>query len=294
MTSVCWGVLTRAASERQVVMGWSLFAAAEPTTIMRARLSTSPWDELAGWSKDPCRQPEDVSLDSQPARSASGEFGGDTSRRPVMAGDDGGVGLGHRARRQSVIGAGEPCGYGLVVGVVPRANFETMEDGMLTSFQLFELEGWNLIAMQARRSVGTSGELFVYVILAVGNLLLLNVFVAIVALGFGEAAKDVAQQRARKKAVKEAMETPPQGRAEAEEADKDQESKLDTTRVPLRVMGLASGSKNDPTLRYYMGVFVTSKLFDNAILGGCARLGGCMLAFYTTATPALTLRGRYL
>jgi hypothetical protein len=27
-------------------------------------------------------------------------------------------------------------------------------------------------------------------------------------------------------------------------------------------------SKNDPTLRYYMGVFVTSKLFDNAIFGG--------------------------
>lgn len=27
-------------------------------------------------------------------------------------------------------------------------------------------------------------------------------------------------------------------------------------------------SKNDPTFRYYVGVFVTSKLFDNAILGG--------------------------
>lgn len=52
-----------------------------------------------------------------------------------------------------------------------------------------------MIALQARRAVGVSGEVFVYCILAVGNLLLLNVFVAIVALGFGEAAKDVAQQR---------------------------------------------------------------------------------------------------
>ena len=43
--------------------------------------------------------------------------------------------------------------------------------------------------------MGVSGELFVYVILAVGNLLLLNVFVAIVALGFGDAAKDVAQMK---------------------------------------------------------------------------------------------------
>ena len=273
----CCGVLTSATSTRQVVTGWSLFAAAEPTTIIRARLSSSPWDELAGWSKDPCWKPEDASLDLLPPQSASRMSGGGIRRHPVMTGDDGDDSDG--ARREGGLGEGEPCGYGLVVGVVPRANFETMEDGLLTSFQLFELEGWNLIALQARRSVGVSGELFVYAILAVGNLLLLNVFVAIVALGFGEAAKDVAQQRARKKAFKEAQAAPPPSAAlvaEDEDANKEEENKLDTTRVPLRVMGFASGSKNDPTFRYYMGVFVTSKLFENAILGGCARVFACL------------------
>ena len=40
------------------------------------------------------------------------------------------------------------------------------------------------------------------------------------------------------------------------------------THAHTRALTHSRTSKNDPTLRYYMGVFVTSKLFDNAILGG--------------------------
>ena len=98
----------------EVVTGWSLFAAAEPTTRLRAQLSASDskWDELAGWSEDPCHD------GAQSADLLSGAVG-----RGGLTGEDGNAGA-------------KTCDHGLVVGMVPRANFETMQDGMLTSFQL--------------------------------------------------------------------------------------------------------------------------------------------------------------
>ena len=169
---------------------------------------------------------------------------------------------------------------GLVVGKVPRASFETMEDGLLTSFQLFSLERWNVIALQARMAVGPVGEIFIFVVLAVGNLLLLNVFVAIVALGFGDAAKDAAQKKVRKAAM--AAPPPPaqdeQRKGHGKAAEEEEE--FGTAGVPLRVCGLLKGGKNEPTLRYYMGVFVTSRLFDRAILGGIV-LSTILLAIET-------------
>ena len=223
----------------EVVQGWSILALRQPTTHLQAQLPSSQWEELAGWSRDPCA------------------FSG--------------TNVSHDEAEKS-------CQGGLVVGMVPRANFETMQDGMLTTFQLFSLEGWDTLVLIARRSVGPSGEAFVYVVLAIGNFLLVNVFVAIVALGFGEAAKDVARKRVRQNM--NAQPGPPSavtasgivagGAPQAEGAgdEEQEENTFDTQGVPLRVCGLSSGGKHDPTCRYYMGLFVTSKLFDRAILGG--------------------------
>lgn len=191
------------------------------------RLSDSKWDELNGWTEEECQR---------------------QSRRDLN-------------EVESV------CEGGVMVGVVPRANFETMQDGLLTTFQLFALEDWPVIAMQARLSIGPAGEVFVYVILALGNLLLLNVFVAIVSLGFAAAAKDAAKKKARgiqNSLLPPPSLSPPPPPLESGNSD----NTFSMAGVPLRVCGLAAGGQNDPTIRYYMGVFVTSKLFDRAILGG--------------------------
>ena len=102
----------------EVVAGWSLFAEAQPTTRIRTQLALSQWDELAGWSEDPCRE------------------GAAPTRVPAaLQSDGGGVEEVGGAGLEEVEGA-NACGHGLLVGMVPRANFETMQDGMLTSFQL--------------------------------------------------------------------------------------------------------------------------------------------------------------
>jgi hypothetical protein len=224
----------------EVVQSWSLLSqgASKRKLWVTVLERTSKWDEFAGWAQDPC------------LGVAAGDLGGQEGGEA----EDAGV---------------AKCQGGLVVGMVPRANFETMEDGLLTTFQLFSLENWNVLCLQARVVVGPIGEGFVGVVLMLGNLVLLNTFVAIVALGFGDAAKDAAQKRMRKlrKLVEEEAEAKGFNTRNTNDEEKQQDSGPGYN-VPLRVFGMAMGGKNDPTLRYYIGVFVTSKLFSNAILGG--------------------------
>jgi hypothetical protein len=227
----------------EVVKGWSILLQMEPKVRMRARLSADPqWHELAGWSQDPCDVQAEV-----------------------------------RGQVEAAV-VEEECG-GLIVGIVPRTNFETMQDGMLAVFQLFLLEEWHVIALEARTSVGPVGETFIYVILCLGNFLLVNVFVAIVALGFGEAAKAEVKKRAH---TSIAVTEQPQARPATAQGEEEEnaEAAFDTRGVPLRVCGLLSGGKNDPTFRYYMGLLVTSSLFDRAILGGIV-LSSVLLALET-------------
>jgi hypothetical protein len=236
----------------EVVQSWSLFS----QNVSRRKLwvtvleHTSKWDEFAGWAQDPC------------LGVAAGDVGGQEGGEAEEAGD-------------------VECQYGLVVGMVPRANFETMEDGLLTTFQLFSLENWNVLCLQARVVVGPIGEGFVGVVLLLGNLLLLNTFVAIVVLGFGDAAKDAAQKRVRKlrNQVQEEAEAKGSNTGITNDKEKPEDSGPGYN-VPLRVLGMAMGGKNNPTLRYYIGVFVTSKLFSNAILGGIV-LSTVLLAIET-------------
>ena len=140
--------------------------------------------------------------------------------------------------------------------------------------QLFSMEGWPEVVANVD-GVSTAGEsTFIYFSFLIGNCLLLNMFVAIVVIGFGDAARVIKQAQARKEA-EEAIQKNKEDERRARMERQAAEDESIERQVPDRVCGLFSGTKRNPTVRYYTGVLVTSSTFENVML--CAILTSCVL-----------------
>jgi hypothetical protein len=75
---------------------------------------------------------------------------------------------------------------GLLEGEYPRANFNTFLAGFTTIFIVFIGEDWNASMYDHVRSRGMSAVLFFISLFILGNLVLLNLFLAILLKNFEE------------------------------------------------------------------------------------------------------------
>ena len=83
-------------------------------------------------------------------------------------------------------GAGPPD---KVNGVVPRANFDTFPDALLTTFSCFIGDNWTFVMYDATRTSGGYYAVFFVLVIAFGNIVMLNLFLAIL-LGNFDKARD--------------------------------------------------------------------------------------------------------
>eukprot|EP00960_Hanusia_phi_P062015 765019-Hanusia_phi.AAC.2 len=69
---------------------------------------------------------------------------------------------------------------------IPRENFDTFQSGLLTVFQILTQTNWPDIMYTACSTNGSASALYFYALIFVGNYVLMNVFLGIVIVGFGE------------------------------------------------------------------------------------------------------------
>lgn len=74
-------------------------------------------------------------------------------------------------------------------GEVPRANFDTLKDALLTTFGCFIGDNWTYVMYDAIRSSGSIYALFYVIVISFGNIVMLNLFLAIL-LGNFDKARD--------------------------------------------------------------------------------------------------------
>ena len=74
-------------------------------------------------------------------------------------------------------------------GVAPRHNFDTLPDALLTTFGCFIGDNWTLVMYDAMRSSGGIYSLYFVGVIAFGNIVMLNLFLAIL-LGNFDRARD--------------------------------------------------------------------------------------------------------
>ena len=74
-------------------------------------------------------------------------------------------------------------------GEVPRDNFDTLPSALLTTFACFIGDNWTFVMYDAMRSSGGIYSLFFIIVIAFGNIVMLNLFLAIL-LGNFDRARD--------------------------------------------------------------------------------------------------------
>ena len=79
--------------------------------------------------------------------------------------------------------------FDLENGEVPRANFDTLKDALLTTFACFIGDNWTYVMYDAIRSSGSIYAIFYVVVISFGNIVMLNLFLAIL-LGNFDKARD--------------------------------------------------------------------------------------------------------
>ena len=72
---------------------------------------------------------------------------------------------------------------------MPRANFDTLKDALLTTFACFIGDNWTYVMYDAIRSSGSIYAIFYVVVISFGNIVMLNLFLAIL-LGNFDKARD--------------------------------------------------------------------------------------------------------
>jgi hypothetical protein len=90
---------------------------------------------------------------------------------------------------------------------VPRANFDTLLWAMVTVFQVLSGENWNTAMYDAYISVGFWAFLYFIALVVVGQLIFLNLFLAILMDNFAEAKESVEEEETSKAANKKAIRT---------------------------------------------------------------------------------------
>jgi hypothetical protein len=75
---------------------------------------------------------------------------------------------------------------GVIAHTLPRANFETLGASMLAVLQVMTRTDWHLVLYDAVLTNGRPLSLYFYALLIFGNYFLMNVFVAMVIVGFGK------------------------------------------------------------------------------------------------------------
>ena len=74
-------------------------------------------------------------------------------------------------------------------GDVPRSNFDTLKDALLTTFVCFIGDNWTYVMYDAMRSSGSLFSVYYVIVIAFGNIVMLNLFLAIL-LGNFDKARD--------------------------------------------------------------------------------------------------------
>ena len=72
-------------------------------------------------------------------------------------------------------------------GTSPRANFDGLEWSIITVFQVLIGEGWNQIMYDCMRCRGDINALFFILMVLMGNIIMLNLFLAILLGNFEKA-----------------------------------------------------------------------------------------------------------
>merc|ERR1719174_3426861 len=93
-------------------------------------------------------------------------------------------------------------------GCVPRANFDTLLWAMVTVFQVLSGENWNTVMYDVYISVGSGAFLYFILLVVVGQLIFLNLFLAILMDNFAEAKESVEEEETSKAANKKAGQKP--------------------------------------------------------------------------------------
>ena len=74
-------------------------------------------------------------------------------------------------------------------GTIPRANFDSLGSAMLTTFACFIGDNWTYVMYDATRTVGSIYAVYFVLVIAFGNIVMLNLFLAIL-LGNFDKARD--------------------------------------------------------------------------------------------------------
>uniref|UniRef100_A0A7S0VSM7 EF-hand domain-containing protein n=1 Tax=Hemiselmis tepida TaxID=464990 RepID=A0A7S0VSM7_9CRYP len=83
--------------------------------------------------------------------------------------------------------------YATIVASVPRLNFDDFWISLVTTFQLLSLANWNDVRQDAIASTNAAFNLYFFILIIVGNWMLLNLFIAILVQGFAEQRADQQQ-----------------------------------------------------------------------------------------------------
>ena len=77
--------------------------------------------------------------------------------------------------------------YDLKNGIAPRANFDKLQWSVITIFQVLIGEGWNEIMYDCMRCKGDATAVFFIFLVLFGNIIMLNLFLAILLGNFEKA-----------------------------------------------------------------------------------------------------------
>jgi len=83
--------------------------------------------------------------------------------------------------------------YATIVASVPRLNFDDFWISLVTTFQLLSLANWNDVRQDAIAGTNDAFNLYFFILIIVGNWMLLNLFIAILVQGFAEQRADQQQ-----------------------------------------------------------------------------------------------------
>jgi hypothetical protein len=79
-----------------------------------------------------------------------------------------------------------PVGIPEIVSIVPRLNYDDLLHAAITTFQLLTLSNWPDVLYGAVATNGSGSGLYFYILITVGNWILLSLFIAILIQGFAE------------------------------------------------------------------------------------------------------------
>jgi len=88
----------------------------------------------------------------------------------------------------------EHAPFDLIVGVIPRSNFDSLLTAFVTVFQILTQEDWNEVMYATQLQNGLASSLYFVTLIVVGNYMLFNLFVAIIIQGFADNKQQLSQQ----------------------------------------------------------------------------------------------------